>query len=98
MLACVPTLRALRTLVRSLPAIKYHAINSICSTVVPSLGWRLNRVLLIGSCLQVKSRIAAGDRDDNRGLAFASENWLLPRQQRTEEERRDGGDPVDPLF
>ncbi|CAN0205558.1 unnamed protein product, partial [Ectocarpus sp. 12 AP-2014] len=28
-------------------------------------------------CLQVKSRIAAGDRDDNRGLAFASDNWRL---------------------
>ncbi|CAN0102341.1 unnamed protein product, partial [Hapterophycus canaliculatus] len=26
---------------------------------------------------QVKSRIAAGDRDDNRGLAFASQNWRL---------------------
>ncbi|CAN0042511.1 unnamed protein product, partial [Laminaria digitata] len=26
---------------------------------------------------QVKSRIAAGDRDDNRGLAFVSENWSL---------------------
>eukprot|EP00904_Undaria_pinnatifida_P006927 jgi/Undpi1/3364/HiC_scaffold_15.g06737.m1 len=26
---------------------------------------------------QVKSRIAAGDRDDNRGLAFVSENWSV---------------------
>lgn len=34
-------------------------------------------------CLQVKSRIAAGDRDDNRGLAFASDNWQL---------QQDGGD------
>eukprot|EP00752_Nemacystus_decipiens_P008787 g7841.t1 len=45
---------------------------------------------------QVKNRIAAGDRDDNRGLAFASENWLLQHQRLTEEESLEGGDPVDP--
>lgn len=44
---------------------------------------------------QVKSRIAAGDRDDNRGLAFASENWLL---QQTEEERPEGVELDDALF
>lgn len=38
---------------------------------------------------QVKSRLAAGDRDDNRGLAFASENWRLQRQQEEEEEEED---------
>eukprot|EP00903_Cladosiphon_okamuranus_P006275 g6157.t1 len=47
---------------------------------------------------QVKSRIAAGDRDDNRGLAFASDTWLLRQQQEVEEEKLEGGAPGDPLF
>jgi len=42
---------------------------------------------------QVKSRLAAGDRDDNRGLAFASENWRLRRQQ--EEEQEEDGEEED---
>ncbi|CAM9110528.1 unnamed protein product [Ectocarpus sp. 6 AP-2014] len=41
---------------------------------------RILHFTLLGA--RVKSRIAAGDRDDNRGLAFASDNWQLQQDGR----------------
>ena len=51
-----------------------------CGGCVAQLGQSRDNVSLISPSVvavfgQVRSRIAAGDRDDNRGLAFASEKW-----------------------